>query len=57
MEYVDVNQIDQYRAPYEIDEHWNLRKQFILAHAETIDKNKLLCLAQAYVNITTLKVE
>uniref|UniRef100_V5IEE8 XRN2-binding (XTBD) domain-containing protein n=1 Tax=Ixodes ricinus TaxID=34613 RepID=V5IEE8_IXORI len=46
--------IEEYRQPWESNEHWELRKEFLLAHAGKYDENRLLCLAQAFANVELL---
>ncbi|CAN8003146.1 unnamed protein product [Ixodes hexagonus] len=46
--------IEEYRQPWESNEHWELRKEFLLAHAGKFDENRLLCLAQAFANVELL---
>ncbi|XP_045136663.1 protein SPT2 homolog [Portunus trituberculatus] len=46
--------IESYRASYESDEHWTLKREFLEAHKERIPEARLICLAQAFVNIELL---
>lgn len=46
--------IQSYRSFYESDEHWALKKEFMEAHYETINEDRLVCLAQVYANIELL---
>ncbi|KAK8384321.1 hypothetical protein O3P69_009241 [Scylla paramamosain] len=46
--------IESYRAAYESDEHWALKREFMEAHKERIPEARLICLAQAFVNIELL---
>ena len=55
---ININDIDKFKKHWEIDKHWEMRKSFILTHHDTIqDEDRLLCLAQCYVNIELLKNE
>ena len=53
----DEQEIDQYRKDWEIEDHWQMRKNFMLAHYDHIAKDRLLCYAQLYVNIEVLQNE
>ncbi|KAH7641684.1 partner of xrn-2 protein 1 [Dermatophagoides farinae] len=53
----DEREIDQYRKHWEIEDHWQMRKSFMLAHYDHIVKDRLLCYAQLYVNIKVLQNE
>lgn len=46
--------IDHYRADYESDEHWELRKAFMEEHKDKFAENELVCLAQVFTNIEFL---
>lgn len=46
--------VNRYRADYESEEHWELRKAFIEAHKETFPEPELVCLAQVFTNIEFL---
>lgn len=46
--------IESYRAPYESDEHWALKREFMEAHKDRIPEVRLICLAQVFVNIELL---
>ncbi|CRL07976.1 CLUMA_CG020943, isoform A [Clunio marinus] len=46
--------IQNYRKEYESDEHWALRKAFILAYHDRYRKDEILCLAQVLLNIELL---
>jgi len=49
----DAN-VDQLRKSWEIEDHWLLRRDFILAHKDKFAFDRLLCLAQVFVNVETL---
>nr|CAD7458721.1 unnamed protein product [Timema tahoe] len=46
--------IEKYRTEHECDEHWELRKRFLLAHHDSFPEDKLVCLAQTFTNIEFL---
>lgn len=46
---------EDYRQPGETDSHWELKKEFIDMYKYIFDKEKLLCLAQAYCDIVLKK--
>ncbi|XP_016979299.1 uncharacterized protein LOC108044709 [Drosophila rhopaloa] len=43
--------VDSYRTEYESEEHWDLRRSFMLAHKERFEEDRLVCLAQTFVNM------
>ena len=51
---INENTVEKYRKLWEIEDHWILRKEFILAHKDKYDLDRLLCLAQMFVNIETM---
>ncbi|XP_043220145.1 partner of xrn-2 protein 1-like [Amphibalanus amphitrite] len=46
--------IEQYRNEHEPPEHWELCKNFILAHKKDFPEEKLICLAQVFANMEFL---
>lgn len=46
--------VDGYRADYESEEHWELRKAFIEEHKDKFPENELVCLAQVFTNVEFL---
>lgn len=46
--------VDQYKTDYECDEHWDLRRNFMLAHKDKFSEDELVCLAQVFVNTELL---
>ena len=51
-----ANSPELLRKSWEIDDHWMLRRDFMIAHKDKFPPDRLLCLAQAFVNIETLGV-
>ncbi|XP_003742334.1 partner of xrn-2 protein 1 [Galendromus occidentalis] len=47
-------EIETYRQPWESAENWELREEFLLQYQDNYEENRLLCLAQAYVNVLLL---
>lgn len=43
--------VESYRMIHESNTEWNLRKQFIMAHHDKFEKNRLLCLSSCFINI------
>jgi hypothetical protein len=43
-----------YRNSTDTEKIWKLKKQFIEKHKDKFDEDRLLCLAQCFVNIETL---
>ncbi|XP_058458829.1 NF-kappa-B-repressing factor-like [Malaya genurostris] len=46
--------IDDYRTIHEPDEHWDLRRTFMLRHQHAIPEDELVCMAQVFVNVELL---
>lgn len=46
--------VEQYRTRFEPEDHWNLKVEFIEAHKSLIEEERLVCLAQVYVNMELL---
>ncbi|XP_076046481.1 uncharacterized protein LOC143028382 isoform X1 [Oratosquilla oratoria] len=46
--------VEKYRSPYESEDHWKLKRDFMLAHMDRIEEDRLVCLAQVYFNIELL---
>jgi hypothetical protein len=42
--------VDQYKTEHECDEHWQLRRSFMLAHKGKFPEDRLVCLAQVFTN-------
>lgn len=49
-----MEDIERLRQRWESDEHWAMRREFILQHRDRFSENRLLCLAQTYVNMELL---
>ena len=46
--------VEKYKQDHEIDEHWELKKNFLLAYKDRFEEDELVCLAQVFVNIELL---
>ncbi|KAG8336079.1 hypothetical protein J6590_053302 [Homalodisca vitripennis] len=46
--------VDRYRIEHESDEHWGLRRQFMVAHKEKYPEDRLVCLTQVFFNMEFL---
>ncbi|XP_069696421.1 CDKN2A-interacting protein isoform X2 [Periplaneta americana] len=46
--------VDQYKTEHECDEHWELRRSFMLAHRDKFPEDRLVCLAQVFTNVEFL---
>ncbi|XP_030371126.1 uncharacterized protein LOC115621576 [Scaptodrosophila lebanonensis] len=46
--------VDEYKTEYESEEHWELRRSFMLAHKHRFEESRLVCLAQTFVNMELL---
>ncbi|KAJ8683904.1 hypothetical protein QAD02_019696 [Eretmocerus hayati] len=54
MSSIDESNVDKLRSEHECDEHWELRRKFLLAHKDKFPRDKLICLAQCFTNIEFL---
>jgi len=43
--------VESFRRSHESNTEWNLRRQFILAHHSSLEHNRLLCLANCFINV------
>ncbi|CAL7940936.1 unnamed protein product [Xylocopa violacea] len=46
--------VEQHKTEHECDEHWELRRKFLLTHKDKFPEDELVCLAQAFTNIELL---
>ncbi|XP_015598689.1 NF-kappa-B-repressing factor isoform X2 [Cephus cinctus] len=46
--------VEQHKMEHECDEHWELRRKFLLAHRDKFTEEELLCLAQVFTNVEFL---
>lgn len=46
--------VEQYRAEYECEEHWELKRKFLVAHKDKFPEDELVCLAQVFINVELL---
>ncbi|XP_011876902.1 PREDICTED: NF-kappa-B-repressing factor [Vollenhovia emeryi] len=46
--------VEQHKVEYESDEHWELRRKFLVAHKDKFAEDVLVCLAQVFVNVELL---
>lgn len=46
--------IDNYRKPNETEKEWQLRKLFIQKFQHKYEQDRLVCLAQCFVNVKTM---
>ena len=49
--------VELLRKPWEIEDHWVLRRDFMITHRDKFPPERLLCMAQLFVNIETLGVQ
>ena len=45
---------EKYRTKFESDEHWELKQEFIEVHRNSFPEERLICLAQIFINVTLL---
>lgn len=45
---------ERFRHRWESDEHWSMRREFILQHRDRFPEDRLLCLAQTFANMEML---
>ncbi|XP_033189572.1 NF-kappa-B-repressing factor [Bombus vancouverensis nearcticus] len=46
--------VERYKTEHECDEHWELRRKFLLAHKNKFPEDELVCLAQVFTNVELL---
>lgn len=46
--------VEKHKVEHEPDEHWELRRKFLLAHKNKFTEDVLVCLAQVFVNVEVL---
>ncbi|KAG7197024.1 hypothetical protein KM043_017558 [Ampulex compressa] len=46
--------VEQYKAEHECDEHWELRRKFLVRHKDKFPEDELICLAQVFTNVELL---
>lgn len=46
--------VEKYKLSHENEEHWNLKKKFLIAHKDKFSEEKLICLAQVFINVKFL---
>ncbi|XP_060873748.1 partner of xrn-2 protein 1-like isoform X1 [Metopolophium dirhodum] len=46
--------VDKYRSEHEYEDHWQFRRQFLVAHQDKFPEDRLVCLAQVFFNIEFL---
>lgn len=42
--------VDAYKNDYESEEHWELRRSFMMAHKSNFTESELICLTQVFIN-------
>ncbi|XP_012280206.1 NF-kappa-B-repressing factor [Orussus abietinus] len=50
----DLWDVEQYKLEHECEDHWELRRKFLLAHHKKFPEDELLCLAQVFINVELL---
>ena len=45
---------EQYRKPFELDDYWLLKKEFLEKYHEEFELDRLLALGQIFINIEVL---
>ena len=46
--------IEKYKSQFESEEHWQLRRKFLVSHKDKYPEDKLVCLAQVFFNVELL---
>ena len=54
---MNEEEIKTQRKSWELEDHWQLRNAFMSTYCDTFPPDKLLCLAQTFVNVETLGVK
>ncbi|XP_014215135.1 NF-kappa-B-repressing factor-like [Copidosoma floridanum] len=54
MSEITESNVEQFKTEHECDEHWELRRKFLLAHSDKFSRDELVCLAQVFTNVEFL---
>ncbi|XP_031849211.1 NF-kappa-B-repressing factor [Nomia melanderi] len=46
--------VETHKTEHECDEHWELKRKFLLAHKDKFSEDELICLAQVFTNVELL---
>ena len=46
-----IEDVERFKTVHESDTEWNLRKDFILAHFDKFDEERLICLSCCFINV------
>lgn len=46
--------VEKYKSNHEVEDHWKIKRSFIIAHKSKYPEDRLLCLAQTFLNIEFL---
>ncbi|XP_033342810.2 NF-kappa-B-repressing factor [Megalopta genalis] len=46
--------VEAHKMEHECDDHWELRRKFLLAHKDKFPEDELVCLAQVFANVELL---
>lgn len=46
--------VEKFRTEHECDEHWELRKKFLMTYKDKYPEDELICLAQVFINVEML---
>lgn len=52
--HLNEKDIEKYRTEHECDEHWELRRKFLLTYKDKYPEDELICLAQVFINVELL---
>lgn len=47
-------EVELHKTEHECDEHWELRRKFLVAHKDKFPEDELICLAQVFSNVELL---
>lgn len=54
MSVADDWDVEKHKSEHECDEHWELRRNFLLTHKSKFPEDELVCLAQVFTNVELL---
>lgn len=54
MSNITEQNVDDFKTEHECDEHWELRRKFLLTHKDKFSFDELQCLAQVFTNVEFL---
>jgi len=48
---MDDGWVEELRGPHESEKEWTIKRSFLLAHKDNLDRERLICLATCFINM------